>query len=352
MLRAAFKLPLRQTEGLMASVLTLMELTISAPDHTTVSRRAVTLAVVRAAAVPHGPLHVLIDSTGLQVYGAGQWLEAKHGAKSHRKWRKLHLAVDAASFMIVAQTLTDQDADDPSQVGPLLDQIGGPIGRVMADGAYDGAPTYRTIATYGDDIEVVIPPRSTAVTRGRTGLTRAAGPPSGDDYGPGATGLASFNRLRPTLAGRNDNGPLQVADRTATACPRLRSPADRGSHRRGGAEPDVGGGTPGLRPQPAEHRIEDRGWGSSRPYVQSAPTPSPAASLPRASQGRGLFSLRNLPSSQLYSSASYQQAEAVEAGDALEQESESDDDDRSEKDAIIGAESPVDHPQSMPKVAK
>jgi hypothetical protein len=70
---------------------------------------------------------VLIDSTGLQVYGAGQWLEAKHGAKSRRQWRKLHLAVDAASSMIVAQTLTDQDVDDPSQVGPLLDQIDDPI---------------------------------------------------------------------------------------------------------------------------------------------------------------------------------------------------------------------------------
>jgi transposase len=71
--------------------------------------------------------------------------------------------------MIVAQTLTDQDADEPSQVAPLLDQIDGPIGRVMADGAYDGAPTYQTIAAHGDDIEVVIPPRSTAVSSGEPG---------------------------------------------------------------------------------------------------------------------------------------------------------------------------------------
>ena len=114
MLRTAFKLALRQTEGLMTSVLTLMGLTLSAPDHTTVSRRAVALPFMQPAWVPPGPLHVLIDSTGLQVYGAGQWLEAKHGAKSRRTWRKLHLAVDAASGMIVAQTLTDQDTDDPS----------------------------------------------------------------------------------------------------------------------------------------------------------------------------------------------------------------------------------------------
>jgi hypothetical protein len=103
MMRAAFKLPLRQTEGLMASVLTLMDLTLSESDHTTVSRRAVKLPVIPPAQVPHGEVDVLIDSTGLQVYEAGQWLAAKHGVKSRRTWRKLHLAVDAASGMIVAQ---------------------------------------------------------------------------------------------------------------------------------------------------------------------------------------------------------------------------------------------------------
>ena len=169
MVRTAFRLPFRQTEGLMASVMTLMELTLSAPDHTTMSRRMVSLRLVPWASVPHGPLHVLIDSTGLKVYGAGQWLEAKHGAKSRRKWRKLHLAVDADNGMIVAQTLTDQDDDDPSQVAPLLDQIDIPITRVTADGAYDGGPTYATIAAHGGDIEVVIPPRSTAVLNGESG---------------------------------------------------------------------------------------------------------------------------------------------------------------------------------------
>jgi hypothetical protein len=169
MVRTAFRLGLRQTEGLMASVLTLMDLTISAPDHSTISRRAVMLPVIQSALVPHGPLHLLIDSTGLQVYGAGQWLEAKHGVKSRRKWRKLHLAVDADNGMIVARTLTDQDADDTSQVAPLLDQIDVGIARVTADGAYDGAPTYATITAHGDDIEVVIPPRSTAVLSGEQG---------------------------------------------------------------------------------------------------------------------------------------------------------------------------------------
>ena len=85
-----------------------MALTISAPDHTTVNRRAVTLPMIQLAAVPLGPLHVVIDSTGLQATGRVKWLEATHGAKSRRKWRQLHLAVDAASGMIAAQSLTDR----------------------------------------------------------------------------------------------------------------------------------------------------------------------------------------------------------------------------------------------------
>jgi transposase len=163
MLRTAFKMALRQTEGLMGSVLTLMNLTITAPDHTTVSRRAVGLTVTKSTSASKGPLHVLIDSTGLQVFGAGQWLEEKHGAKSRRTWRKLHLAVDADTGMIVAQILTDQQTDDPSQVGPLLAQVEEEIEKVTADGAYDGAPTYQTITQHGDNIEVVIPPRKTAI---------------------------------------------------------------------------------------------------------------------------------------------------------------------------------------------
>jgi hypothetical protein len=163
MVRSALKPPLRPTEGLMASVIMLMDLTISARAHTTVSRRAVKLPMTQPAQVSRAPLHGLIDGTGLAVYMASQWLEAKHDAKSRRKWRKPHLAVYADSDMIVAQTLTGQDADDPSQIAPLLDRIDGRIARVMADGADDGDPTYQMIAADGDAIDVVIPPRSTAV---------------------------------------------------------------------------------------------------------------------------------------------------------------------------------------------
>ena len=162
MLRTVFKLPLRQAEGLMLSVVELLGCEMAVPDHTTVSRRAMTLPSIAEVHVPDGPLPVLIDSTGLKVYGAGEWLVEKHGQKARRSWRKLHLAVDAASGQIVASILTGQEVDDPSQVGPLLDQIPQEIEQITADGAYDGEPTYETIAQRDPAIAVVIPPRVTA----------------------------------------------------------------------------------------------------------------------------------------------------------------------------------------------
>ena len=162
MLRTAFKLALRQAEGLMTSVVELLGCELAVPDHTTVSRRAIKLPSIARAALPEGPLHVVIDSSGLKVYGAGDWLADKHGRRAPRQYRKLHLAVDADSGQIVAVTLTSQDVDDPSQVAPLLEQIPGEIEQITADGAYDGEPTYEAIAARNPDIAVVIPPRSSS----------------------------------------------------------------------------------------------------------------------------------------------------------------------------------------------
>ena len=135
---------------------------LAVPDHTTVSRRAIKLPSIARAALPEGPLHVVIDSSGLKVYGAGEWLAHRHGQRARRGWRKLHLAVDANSGQIVAVTLTDQEVDDASQVEPLLGQTPGAIEQVTADGAYDGEPTYAAIATRDSDIAVVIPPRASS----------------------------------------------------------------------------------------------------------------------------------------------------------------------------------------------
>ena len=168
-LGSAFRMRSRQTEGLLRSVLQLMGLALPVPDHTTLSRRVKQRPAMRREPLPAGPLDVLVDSTGLQVYGAGQWLQDKHGVKSRRKWRKLHVAVDASTGQIVAHTLTDQDGDDPSQVGPLLEQIPSRVGRFIADGAYDGAPTYQTVGRHDARAQIMVPPRSGAVRSCVTG---------------------------------------------------------------------------------------------------------------------------------------------------------------------------------------
>ncbi len=153
----------------MESIFALLGMTVSAPHHSTLSRRTTTLPSVSLGRMPDGPLHVLIDSMGLKVYGAGEWLQEKHGARARQNWRKLHLAVDAASGMIVAQTLTEKEIGAPSQVGPLLDQIQGDVEQVTADGAYDGAPTYQMVAQHGAHIRILIPPHVTAVLSDEVG---------------------------------------------------------------------------------------------------------------------------------------------------------------------------------------
>src|SRR5690349_1905576 len=100
-LRAVFRLAFRQTEGLSGSVVDLLGLALRVPDHTTLSRRAATLAVPRptrssvGADGETGPLHLLVDSTGLKLCGPGEWLAERHGTRTRRSWRKLHLGIDA-----------------------------------------------------------------------------------------------------------------------------------------------------------------------------------------------------------------------------------------------------------------
>src|SRR3712207_2673391 len=164
LLRLAFGRPWRQTEGLLRSVAALLRVEVGVPDHTTFSRRSPGLALARslAQAQRSGPVHVVIDATGLTVHGAGEWLAEKHGERGRRSWRKLHLAVDPGSGEILASELTTSEEGDASQVSPLLEQITGPIASVTADGAYDGEPTYRAVAERQPDppAAVVIPPRA------------------------------------------------------------------------------------------------------------------------------------------------------------------------------------------------
>lgn len=163
MLRLAFARPWRQTEGLLRSIVQILGLELPVPDYTTLARRSAHLSLATALVKPNGPVTVVIDSSGLKLFGAGEWQMEKHGGKPRRSWRKLHIAVDPNSGDMLAAELTTTEDGDASQVGPLLDQIPGPVTAVLADGAYDGEPVHRAVADRHPDAAVIIPPRCTAV---------------------------------------------------------------------------------------------------------------------------------------------------------------------------------------------
>jgi Transposase DDE domain len=174
-LRAVFHLAYRQTEGLIGSIISLLGLTLRVPDHTTLSRRSATLAVPwPPATIADGharPLHLLVDSTGLKLCGAGEWLVEKHGSKTRRAWRKLHLGIDAKTGHIVASALTSKEIDDAAQVGSLLDQLSGSLSSFTADGAYDQNSVYAAVADRHPEAAVIVPPRRTAVMSEMAAIT-------------------------------------------------------------------------------------------------------------------------------------------------------------------------------------
>ena len=109
------------------------------------------------------PLHLLIDSTGLKIYGEGGWLDQKRGIRSPRRWRKLRLGVDADTHEVVAVELTQDDVGDVSELVGLLDQVATQVASVIADGAYDGETVYDAVTNRLPEVDIIIPPRATAV---------------------------------------------------------------------------------------------------------------------------------------------------------------------------------------------
>ena len=170
-LRTVFHLPFRQTEGFVASLIGLMGLSLKTPDHTTLSRRNRDVEIPRLARGHNGPLHLIIDSTGLKIFGDGEWQAHKHKtANKRRSWRKLHLGIDGDGC-ILASALTDSGEDDASVGISMLEQIEGTIA-LTTDGAYDTRPMYEALAaSRGADIRIVIPPKKTATVD-----LRAVGP--------------------------------------------------------------------------------------------------------------------------------------------------------------------------------
>ena len=170
MLRLVFKLPLRQAEGFLRSLLSLMGVDLEAPDHTTLSRRSQRLDVALHLVPANEPIHLIVDSTGLSIVGEGEWAAVKHGGRGKRAWKKLHLGVDQ-SGVIVAEVLTDGNADDAKTALNLIDEVEGDIASFTADAAYDTIAIYDAAAARG--AKVVVPPMKTA-TRSRRRRPRSS----------------------------------------------------------------------------------------------------------------------------------------------------------------------------------
>jgi len=159
--KAVYRLAGRQCQGFLASIFALMGIALSVPDHSTLSRRLSKLDVVLPLLPKEGARHVVVDSTGVKVYGEGEWKTRQHGMSKRRTWRKLHLGVDEATGEILAAVVTTNDVHDGEVLNDLLEAIEGDIEQVSTDGAYDHRHCYDEIAQRG--AKPVIPPRKDAV---------------------------------------------------------------------------------------------------------------------------------------------------------------------------------------------
>ncbi|SDR48815.1 IS5 family transposase [Pseudovibrio sp. Tun.PSC04-5.I4] len=139
--RAVFGLALRQTQGFLRSVFRLMKLDLPVPDFSTLSRRAGNLQLSNIKSkIGKEPVHLVVDSTGLKIFGAGEWQETKHGTRiKRRSWRKLHLGRDLNTGEILCSELTEESVGDPTTLPELLGQVEGPVARFLGDGAYVNA---------------------------------------------------------------------------------------------------------------------------------------------------------------------------------------------------------------------
>jgi Transposase DDE domain len=158
-LRAVYHLTLRATEGFACSLFDLMHLDLPVPDSSTLCRRAATVRITLPRRAT-GPLHLILDSTGLKVYGEGEWKVRQHGYSKRRTWLKLHLAIDPQTHEIQAAVVSEPGVTDAEAVPSLLEQVDNAVGGVGADGMYDRRAVYEAVERRG--ARAVIPPRRDA----------------------------------------------------------------------------------------------------------------------------------------------------------------------------------------------
>jgi hypothetical protein len=162
-LRQLFNLPLRATAGLMKSLVDLMELSIQVADYSTLCRRGKRLKVNLGVKPSSQSRHVLVDSTGVQVMGEGEWKKLRHGECRQQLWRKLHIAMDADTQMILSARITESVRLDGNYLPELIKEIEGPISQVTGDGAYDKKGCYR--AAYIREAKAVFPPQHNSIVQ-------------------------------------------------------------------------------------------------------------------------------------------------------------------------------------------
>lgn len=148
-IRELLRLPYRQTEGFVRGMLALVADNLHVPDFTSAAKRAAKLGLALPVLPRRGHVNVVLDSTGLKVFGEGEWKVRQHGPSKRRTWRKLHLAIDPDTQEIVAQVLTTNAGHDADQAAALLSEVPGKIKSVTADGGYDQWKVYDAIDRRG-----------------------------------------------------------------------------------------------------------------------------------------------------------------------------------------------------------
>ena len=159
-LQEIYHLPLRQTEGLVRSIIELLKIELAVPDYTTLSRRRKTLEVKLPRQSRNEPMHMVVDSTGIKVFGEGEWKVRQHGYTKRRTWLKIHVGVNESTGEIVASVVTTNNYSDSQLLPDLLDQVDEPISQVSGDGGYDSRNCYDAIRSRG--AIAAIPPQRNA----------------------------------------------------------------------------------------------------------------------------------------------------------------------------------------------
>ena len=160
-LKEVFHLTNRGVEGFVRSLFQIMKISLPVPDHSTLSRRGKTLKV-KMPKKASGSTNLVLDSTGLKIYGEGEWKVRKHGYSKRRTWRKLHLGADPKNGEIQAVLLTENSISDDATVKELLEQIEQELLACAADGAYDKRKVYDALNEHSPGVEILIPPRKNA----------------------------------------------------------------------------------------------------------------------------------------------------------------------------------------------